>query len=464
MLSQQKELRSLLSQLADGVLLGFALWGGHGLRFRASDLPGWDLPRISSFEGFAPLLVFVVILGPLILDSCLVYRRGLLDKPGTFFFCLGQAMFLLLLMCGLLIFMFKMGNLARGVVILFAAIGFALISLRHFFLRDVLDFFFQGKSPPSGVLLVGSPEHLIALREQICLQTEMNLTVVGEVSILDSLETSVSDWLNREPISAVIFRVPHAGFEGIQKAVTICELQGVEAWLLSEALKPHLATASFETILGHPTILFVARHPSLWQFLAKRLLDITVSVLSLILTLPLMTLAAIAIRIESRGPIFFVQERSGLRGRVFRMFKFRSMVSNADMLRSELVAFNEMDGPVFKIGKDPRITRVGAFLRRTSIDEFPQFWNVLKGEMSLVGPRPLPVYETHQISKLHHRRRLSVKPGLACLWQVSGRNRIHSFDEWARLDLEYVDNWSFWLDLKILMKTIPVVLTGAGAR
>ena len=143
MLSQQKELRGLLSQLADGILLGLALWVGHGLRFHAPDLTGWDLPRIGSFEGFAPLLVFVVILGPLILESCSVYRRSLLNKPGAFFFFLGQAMLLLLMMCGILIFMFKMGNLARGVVILFAVFGFVLISLRHFFLRNTLDFFFQ---------------------------------------------------------------------------------------------------------------------------------------------------------------------------------------------------------------------------------------------------------------------------------------------------------------------------------
>lgn len=464
MLSQQKNLRSLLAQLADGVLLGLALWIGHTLRSCTANLSGWHIPRIGPFEGFAPLLVFVVILGPLILEACSVYRRSLLNQPTAFFFHLAQAMLLLLLMCGLLIFMFKMGDLARGVVLLFTACGFVLIALRHFFLGNLLNFFSQGKSPPASVLLVGPPELLAALREQIRLQTELNLAIVGEVSSLDNLETAISDWLGREPISAVIFRVPHSGFEGVQKAVTACELQGVEAWLLSEALKPRLAAASFETILGHPTILFVARHPPLWQFLAKRLLDIVVSFLGLLVTLPLMVLSALAIRIESRGPILFVQDRSGLRGRAFRMLKFRSMVSNADMLRSELVAFNEMDGPVFKIGKDPRITRVGAFLRRTSLDELPQLWNVLRGEMSLVGPRPLPVYETQQISKLHHRRRLSVKPGLTCLWQVGGRNRVRSFDEWARLDLEYVDNWSFWLDLKVLLKTIPVVLTGAGAR
>ncbi len=464
MLSQQREIRSLTAQLADSLLLGFALWISHAIRFYAGLAPAWPLARIGTFESFIPLFAFVVILGPLVLDACGVYRRDLMEPPPAFLFRLARAMFLLLLMSALLIFMFKIGDLARGVVLLFTLFGFLLVALRHFLLRNTLDFFFQGRPRPSSVLLVGAAPHLALLRDQIARQSEMNLVVAGEVSALENLEAAVSDWLHREPIAAVIFRVPHSAFEGVQKAIAVCETQGVEAWLLSDALKSQIFTMKFQKMLGHPTILFLARQPPLWQYVAKRLLDLAVATIGLALLAPLAALIALVIRVESRGPIFFVQERSGLRGRVFRMIKFRSMISNADMLHSELVAYNEMSGPVFKMNKDPRVTRVGVLLRRTSLDELPQLWNVFKGDMSLVGPRPLPVYETRRISKLHHRRRLSVKPGLTCLWQISGRNRIHSFDEWARLDLEYVDHWSFWLDLKILLKTIPVVLLGAGAR
>jgi exopolysaccharide biosynthesis polyprenyl glycosylphosphotransferase len=187
------------------------------------------------------------------------------------------------------------------------------------------------------------------------------------------------------------------------------------------------------------------------------------AVLLLVLAVPL-SVIAILIRITSPGPVLFRQQRSGLNGRPFTMLKFRSMVSNAEQLKQELAALNEMSGPVFKLTNDPRITPIGRFLRRYSIDELPQLINVFRGEMSLVGPRPLPVDEVMRFDDLAHRRRLSVKPGLTCLWQISGRNEVKDFKDWVRLDLEYIDNWSLWLDVKILVRTIPVVLSGTGAR
>ena len=173
--------------------------------------------------------------------------------------------------------------------------------------------------------------------------------------------------------------------------------------------------------------------------------------------------SAIIIKLTSKGPVFFKQERSGLNGKPFVMYKFRTMVTNAEQLKQELAALNEMSGPVFKVAKDPRITPFGRILRKFSIDEFPQLFNVLRFEMSLVGPRPLPVDEVARFDDVAHRRRLSVKPGLTCLWQVSGRNDIKDFVEWVRLDLEYIDNWTLWLDFKILWRTIWVVLLGKGA-
>jgi lipopolysaccharide/colanic/teichoic acid biosynthesis glycosyltransferase len=182
-----------------------------------------------------------------------------------------------------------------------------------------------------------------------------------------------------------------------------------------------------------------------------------------VFSLPMLA-AAIAIKLTSPGPVFFRQQRAGLNGKPFVMYKFRSMVSDAEQLKQELAALNEMSGPVFKVTNDPRVTRVGRLLRKYSIDEFPQLFNVLRFEMSLVGPRPLPLDEVKRFDDRSHRRRLSVKPGLTCMWQVSGRSNVTDFKEWVRMDLDYIDNWSLGQDCKILWRTIWVVLSGKGAR
>ena len=184
----------------------------------------------------------------------------------------------------------------------------------------------------------------------------------------------------------------------------------------------------------------------------------------LVLTSPLLLLAALGIKATSPGPVIFKQPRGGKHGRPFTMYKFRSMSTDAEKRRLELEHQNEMSGPVFKVENDPRVTPFGRWLRKTSIDELPQLVNVIFGDMSLVGPRPLPLYEVSNFENDAQRRRLSVKPGLTCLWQISGRNDVHSFEQWVKLDLEYIDNWSIWLDIKILFKTVPAVLFGSGAR
>jgi exopolysaccharide biosynthesis polyprenyl glycosylphosphotransferase len=199
-----------------------------------------------------------------------------------------------------------------------------------------------------------------------------------------------------------------------------------------------------------------------WPLAIKRSLDVAVSTVLLMLLLPLLLAVAIAIKLTSKGPVLFLQERIGLNKRRFNIYKFRTMIPNAEKLMRELEGRNEVSGPVFKIKNDPRITPIGRFLRRSSIDELPQLMNVLKGDMSLVGPRPLPVRDYEGFSADWQRRRFSVRPGITCLWQVNGRSTV-SFDQWMMLDLKYMDEWSLWLDLKILAKTVPAVLKGAGA-
>lgn len=193
----------------------------------------------------------------------------------------------------------------------------------------------------------------------------------------------------------------------------------------------------------------------------KRLFDIVASLLGMIILSPLFLITAVAIKMEDRGPVFFVQERNGINGRVFRMYKFRSMCTDAEKLHQSLLEKNELDGPAFKMKNDPRLTKVGKVLRRTSIDELPQLLNILKGEMSVVGPRPLPTYETAQCNA-YQRQRMLVKPGLTCYWQCSGRNDI-PFDEWVELDLKYIREESILTDIRIIFKTFGSVIGGSGA-
>lgn len=207
--------------------------------------------------------------------------------------------------------------------------------------------------------------------------------------------------------------------------------------------------------------LTVTPNTSKAYFFWKRALDICASLAGLVVLSPLFLVVALLIYREDRGKVFFSQERNGRNNRVFRMYKFRSMVANAPALRQELGKYNELDGPAFKMKDDPRITRIGAFLRRTSLDELPQLVNVLKGEMSLVGPRPLPTYETAQCNA-YQMQRLLVKPGITCYWQISGRSDI-SFDQWIEMDLRYIRQASFWTDIRILLLTVKAVVTGKGA-
>jgi exopolysaccharide biosynthesis polyprenyl glycosylphosphotransferase len=217
------------------------------------------------------------------------------------------------------------------------------------------------------------------------------------------------------------------------------------------------------SLFGYPLVHFEQTVDHLEWTIFKRLFDVIVSSLALVMFMPVFLIVGVVIKGTSPGPVFFRQTRCGLNGRRFTLYKFRTMVVDADARLQELMASNEMSGPAFKMNNDPRLTPVGHILRRYSLDELPQLWNVLRGDMSLVGPRPPLDREVAQYENWH-RRRLSMRPGLTCLWQVSGRNTISQFDEWMRLDLNYIENWSFWLDLKILLKTVPVVVSGAGAK
>ena len=250
----------------------------------------------------------------------------------------------------------------------------------------------------------------------------------------------------------------------MQSAIAACETEGVEAWVAADFVHASIARPTYESLGTTPMLVFRVTPDLSWALLVKAAMDRLGALVGLILVSPMLVAIAIGIKLTSRGPVIFTQQRAGQHGRPFTMYKFRSMRTGAEMEQEELKAFNQMSGPVFKVENDPRITPFGRWLRRSSLDEFPQLLNVLFGQMSLVGPRPLPIYEVDNFELTAHRRRLSMKPGLTCLWQISGRNIVRDFNDWVKLDVEYIDNWSLGLDLSILLRTVPVVLFGKGAH
>jgi exopolysaccharide biosynthesis polyprenyl glycosylphosphotransferase len=279
--------------------------------------------------------------------------------------------------------------------------------------------------------------------------------VLGVVSRLGRI-------LEDEVLDMVIFAVPRERLGDVERGMQLCEEQGVEVRISLDILRVGSSKMRISDLDGVPMLAFTRTPSDELALVAKRFFDVLASALALLALAPVFLGITIAIRLDSPGPVFFRQRRVGLNGRVFEMLKFRSMYRDAEQRLEALRAQNEMTGPVFKMKNDPRVTKVGRFLRKTSLDEFPQFWNVLKGEMSVVGPRP-PIPAEVREYKRWQRRRLSVKPGITCLWQISGRNNV-DFDRWMELDLDYIDRWSLWGDLAICLKTIPAVLSTRGAR
>jgi exopolysaccharide biosynthesis polyprenyl glycosylphosphotransferase len=252
-----------------------------------------------------------------------------------------------------------------------------------------------------------------------------------------------------------------AQHQEMQRVITVCERFGIPFALPAAGFRFSRAEPQHKKATADGYIHYLSVRAKPFQRALKRAIDIAVSAVALGLLSPLLLGVAALVKLSSRGPILFKQARVGQHGRQFNMLKFRSMVVNAEELKARLLAQNEQNGPVFKMKSDPRITGIGRFIRKFSIDELPQLLNVLRGEMSLVGPRP-PIPSEVAKYEAWQRRRLSVRPGLTCVWQVSGRNEI-SFEEWMYLDMQYIDHWSLQRDLELIAKTVPVVLTGRGA-
>ncbi len=462
MLRRQKQIRAQVQKLLDGSLFALALWVAHYLRSQVFQVSLFGGTReIETFEEWVWLFLIIIPIAPLLLETQGFYNRPLIARRRVTGWQLLRASFLAMVVLISLLFLFK-ENPARSVIFLFGPISFVFVFCKEEAMRQWLQSRLGQAQMNKRLILVGSDEDCNRLTRE--LRKNESVEVVGRVNLNDSSVEELVEMLHEHSANGVLLTAKHTYFGQIEKAIQACELEGVEAWLLADFFNTQVSQTTLDDLNGRPMLVFRSTPEDSWQKVAKQAIDVFGAMSFLIATAIPFMIIALAVKLTSPGPVLFRQRRSGLNGKPFTMLKFRSMVTNAEQRKAELEVLNEMDGPVFKVTNDPRVTPIGRILRRWSIDEWPQMFNVLMGDMSLVGPRPLPVDEVSRFDDLAHRRRLSVKPGLTCLWQINGRNEVTNFREWVRLDLEYIDNWSIWLDLKILFKTVPIVLLGTGAK
>ncbi len=463
MLRRDRQIRTVIHQLTDAGLFAIAFWVAYALRANPDVIAWLKLEPSSPFENFAWLYLVLIPATPLVLESQGFYDHPPLCSRRAIWWPLFKGCALITVGLMLTVYVFHL-IVARGIFILFGCVGFCLVCLKEELVRVLLKSKMAQLQYKRRFVLVGTEREIARMRKELKEQTDQSVEIVADLNLLETPVQQIVSMLHHYSVYGVILSAKHTYFEQVEYVIRACELEGVEVWLIADFFATQISRTSFDELLDRPLLVFRTTPDASWQSVVKHVMDRVGAFILLIVLFPLFLLIAIAIKLTSPGPIFFKQQRSGQNGAPFTLYKFRTMITNAEQLKHELEAMNEMSGPVFKVTNDPRITRIGKWLRRYSLDELPQLFNVLRGEMSLVGPRPLPVDEVRRFSDLAHRRRLSVKPGITCLWQISGRNQIKDFKDWVRLDLEYIDNWSLWLDLSILLRTIPAVFAATGAK
>lgn len=373
-----------------------------------------------------------------------------------------------------MIFVLKLPVMNRSIMILGVSISTIMLLVKEFVVISYMNNAGGGGQYARNVLVVGDSAKAYEIVRIIEKNRFLGLNIVGMlvpcedtmkcyapgIKVLGKL-SDIQEVLSDNPVDHVIITIDNKYHQEVENIIAHCEEEGVEVWITANIFNITYAKLDGGTFFGIPMFILRTTPRFSWQLFAKWVLDAFVSFALSVITLPIICAAALLIKITSPGPVLFRQTRYGLHGRPFTLYKLRTMRLGAQDMLKDLMGANIMRGPAFKMENDPRVTPVGRFLRKMSIDELPQLWNVLKNDMSLVGPRP-PLPDEVNRYKGWQRRRLSMKPGITGLWQVSGRNNITSFDQLVELDLEYIDKWTLGLDFKIAFKTMIVVLMGTG--
>ena len=437
--------------------------------------PSFDLRGALFFFEKNLLIFFSAILFWLLFLSFFgVYKNFRTNSYRNILWGIVQSGIAATLAIGSVVFLAKMTLTSRLFVGLFSLVSASSLLVEKRIILSFLDVMRKRGFNSVNILIVGTGKRGQKFINEVNRHKNWGLNIIGLIDdepgrvgskimgteVLGRL-SDIPKLLHAYVVDRVVFVVPRSWLAKIEDAILACEKEGVGTYLSVDLYDTKISSIK-QTHFGNiPLLEFETFSADEWQLFVKRAMDIAGALIGVILMLPLFLLIAIGIKLSSKGPIFFRQERSGLNGRRFILYKFRTMIVGAEIRKRELERQNEMKGPVFKMKRDPRVYPLGRLLRKISLDELPQLFNVLKGDMSIVGPRP-PLPVEVEMYEIWQRRRLSLKPGITCIWQVSGRNMV-DFDRWMEMDLEYIDNWSLWLDLKISLKTVLVVLFGYGA-
>jgi exopolysaccharide biosynthesis polyprenyl glycosylphosphotransferase len=426
---------------------------------------------LSQYLQLSPIILFVWVFFLYFFKTYRSYRTVSLFVE---YWDLLKVTFLSGLFLILFVFAFKYQFVSRLLIGTFLIINFIGLCLERGALRLLARFVRRKGRNYRNLLIVGTGKRALKLAGKIKENSHWGFKIVGfidkdpsmvgqdkdGIKVIGTLE-DMAQILRERVVDEVVYSVPRKWLDEIEEAIRTCEEFGVQVRLAADFYNPVIGKISVTELEGIPLLTLSTTPQHMGHLFMKRFFDLVISFIALIVLSPVFLITLVAIKIDSSGPILFKQRRVGLNGRTFNCLKFRSMVRDAERKRQELEDLNEIKGPAFKVKDDPRLTRVGRFVRKFSIDELPQLFNVLKGDMSLVGIRP-PIPEEVDRYEAWQRRRLSMKPGITCIWQVSGRNKV-DFDQWMKMDLAYIDNWSLKLDFKLLLKTIPAVLFARGA-
>lgn len=423
------------------------------------------------------LFLCFIALWQVILHVQGLYRSHRIGRMRTEWWQVTKAVLLAVVGLAAMALLFRISAIGRVFLTVFLFTVLPLTLLMRTALRFALGFAREHGRNLRNAVIVGCGRRGAAIGRELWNRPELGYLIVGYIDDIPAPRNNrhsgsekllgglaeIERLLQNEEVDEVFIALPvKSYYETIDRVITLCIDLGLLVRIPADSFQSRFATANIDYLDDSAFLTLGPVKESTSGQVTKRVVDAVASGLAILALLPVFAVIAIAVKLDSRGPVFFVQDRVGLGRKRFRMVKFRTMFTDAETRLEELEAQNEVRGAAFKMRNDPRVTRVGRMLRKLSLDELPQFFNVLVGDMSFVGPRPLPVRDFERFHEQWQKRRFSVKPGLTCLWQVHGRHEI-SFEHWMELDLQYIDNWSLKLDFEILLKTIPAVLRGSGA-